>query len=302
MRGHLALPQAVQDDVMAVYQLIAEAESHAHGKPVDAVHFHEVGAMDAIADITAVCLLMHRLAPDQVVVSPVHVGSGQVRCAHGILPVPAPATAFILKGVPIYGGQIQGELCTPTGAALLKHFASRFGAMPLMQSEAIGYGMGRKDFPAANCVRAILGESAGATDDVVELRCNVDDMSAEAIGFAMDRLFEAGALDVYTTAIGMKKCRPGTLIQAMCREADKAAVMQAMFRHTTTIGIRENPFRRYVLKREIETIETPSGPVRRKISSGYGVTREKLEFDDLARIAEAEGLSLEEVRRRFHRD
>lgn len=302
VRGHLALPQAVQDDVMAVYQLIAEAESHAHGKPVDAVHFHEVGAMDAIADITAVCLLMHRLAPDQVVVSPVHVGSGQVRCAHGILPVPAPATAFILKGVPIYGGQIQGELCTPTGAALLKHFASRFGAMPLMRSEAIGYGMGRKDFPAANCVRAILGESAGATDDVVELRCNVDDMSAEAIGFAMDRLFEAGALDVYTTAIGMKKCRPGTLIQAMCREADKAAVMQAMFRHTTTIGIRENPFRRYVLKREIETIETPSGPVRRKISSGYGVTREKLEFDDLARIAEAEGLSLEEVRRRFHRD
>ena len=127
-------------------------------------------------------------------------------------------------------------------------------------------------------------------------------MSAEAIGFAMDRLFEAGALDVYTTAIGMKKCRPGTLIQAMCREADKAAVMQAMFRHTTTIGIRENPFRRYVLKREIETIETPSGPVRRKISSGYGVTREKLEFDDLARIAEAEGLSLEEVRRRFESD
>lgn len=157
--GHLALPQKVKDDVMAVYGLIAQAESKAHGRPVSEIHFHEVGTMDAIADVTAVCLLMDRIAPDKVMASPVHVGSGQVRCAHGILPVPAPATAHILMGVPCYGGSIQGELCTPTGAALLKHFVSKFGPMPLMTVNAIGYGMGKKDFPAANCVRAMLGES-----------------------------------------------------------------------------------------------------------------------------------------------
>src|SRR5699024_5887421 len=146
----------------------AEAESHAHGVPVTEIHFHEVGTLDAVADVTAVCLLMHRLAPDDVVVSPVHVGSGQVHCAHGILPVPAPATAFILRGVPIYGGSVRGELCTPTGAALLKHFATRFGAMPAMQVESIGYGMGKKDFEAANCVRAMLGETESRGDTVLE--------------------------------------------------------------------------------------------------------------------------------------
>lgn len=302
VRDHLSLAAAVQDDIMAVYQLIAEAESHAHGKPVNEIHFHEVGTMDAVADITAVCLLMHRLAPDQVIVSPIHVGSGQVRCAHGILPVPAPATAFILRGVPIYGGHIQGELCTPTGAALLKHFATRFGEMPLLRTQAIGYGMGRKDFPAANCVRVMLGEEDGANDEVIELRCNVDDMSGEDIGYAMNKLFEAGALDVYTTAIGMKKGRPGTLIQAMCRGTDRDAVVQAMFRHTTTIGIRESRFRRYVLNRRIETIETPYGSVRRKVSDGYGVSREKIEFDDLAAIAAQEDMSLAEVRSHLTRE
>ena len=138
VRGHLPLPRRVQDDIMAVYALIAEAESHAHGVPVSEIHFHEVGTMDAVADITAVCMLMDRLAVDEVIVSPVHVGSGQVRCAHGILPVPAPATAFILKDVPIYGGEVRGELCTPTGAALLKHFAAGFGSMPLMRTQSIG--------------------------------------------------------------------------------------------------------------------------------------------------------------------
>ena len=157
VRGHMSLPENVQDHVMQVYGLIAEAESKAHGVPVTEIHFHEVGTLDAVADITAVCMLMDRLAPEEVVVSPIHVGSGQVRCAHGILPVPAPATAYILKGAPIYGGAIKGELCTPTGAALLKHFATRFGDMPIMTVEAIGYGMGKKDFEAANCVRAMLG-------------------------------------------------------------------------------------------------------------------------------------------------
>ncbi len=301
VRGHLSLPATVADNVMAVYRLIADAESKAHGKPVSEIHFHEVGTMDAIADITAVCLLMHRLAPDEIIVSPVHVGSGQVHCAHGILPVPAPATATILQDVPIYGGSIQGELCTPTGAALLKHFADSFGEMPVMRTSAIGYGMGQKDFPAANCVRALLGERSAASDDVIELCCNIDDMTGEAIGYAFDKLFAAGALDVYTIPIGMKKSRPGHLLHVICREADKDALVRALFAHTTTIGIRENRFRRYTLDRRIETIETADGPVRRKCSTGYGVSREKFEHDDLARIADAQGLSLREAEARIRK-
>lgn len=301
VRGHLSLPATVADNVMAVYHLIADAESKAHGKPVSEIHFHEVGTMDAIADITAVCLLMHRLAPDEIIVSPVHVGSGQVHCAHGILPVPAPAAATILQDVPIYGGSIQGELCTPTGAALLKHFADSFGEMPVMRTSAIGYGMGQKDFPAANCVRALLGERSDASDDVIELCCNIDDMTGEAIGYAFDKLFAAGALDVYTIPIGMKKSRPGHLLHVICREADKDALVRALFAHTTTIGIRENRFRRYTLDRRIETIETVDGPVRRKCSTGYGVSREKFEHDDLARIADAQGLSLREAEARVRK-
>lgn len=301
VRGHLSLPATVADNVMAVYRLIADAESKAHGKPVSEIHFHEVGTMDAIADITAVCLLMHRLAPDEIIVSPVHVGSGQVHCAHGILPVPAPATATILQDVPIYGGSIQGELCTPTGAALLKHFAASFGDMPVMRTSAIGYGMGKKDFPAANCVRALLGERSAASDDVIELCCNIDDMTGEAIGYAFDKLFAAGALDVYTIPIGMKKSRPGHLLHVICREADKDALVHALFAHTTTIGIRENRFRRYTLDRHIETIETADGPVRCKCSTGYGVSREKFEHDDLARIADAQGLNLREAEARVRK-
>ena len=213
--------ERIRKDILAVFGMIAEAESHVHGVPVTEIHFHEVGTMDAVADIAAVCILMDRLAPDQVVVSPVHVGSGQVKCAHGILPVPAPATAFILKDVPIYGGEILGELCTPTGAALLKYFASRFGAMPVMRTAAIGYGMGKKDFPAANCVRALFGETEQTGDIVAELSCNVDDMTAEEAGYAMEALFAAGALEVYTTPAGMKKSRPGLILHVMCRQDKK---------------------------------------------------------------------------------
>ena len=252
--------------------------------------------MDAVADITAVCLLMHRIQPEQVVVSPIHVGSGHVHCAHGILPVPAPATADILRGVPIYGGGVKGELCTPTGAALLKHFATDFGQMPVMRTRAIGYGMGKKDFTAANCVRALLGETEDQTDLVCELSCNVDDMTAEAVGFAAERFFEAGALEVYTVPVGMKKSRPGTLICVICREQEREAMAAAMLRHTTTIGVRESLCRRYVLDRSIQTLETPYGPVRRKDSRGYGVVRSKYEFEDLARIAKEQNLSLAETR------
>ena len=289
----LHVSEKVKADVLAVYGLIAGAESAVHGVPVTEIHFHEVGTLDAIADVTAACLLMERLAPDEVIASPVHVGSGQVRCAHGILPVPAPATAHILAGIPMYGGQIEGELCTPTGAALLN---SRFGPMPVMRTSAVGYGMGKKDFERANCVRALLGESGGGRDTVAVLSCNVDDMTAEEIGFAMERLFDGGAREVYTVPVGMKKNRPGTLIRVICAPGDKEKMAELLFRHTTTIGVRETETARYVLDRQIETRRTPFGEVRVKRASGYGVTREKPEYDDLARIAGALDLSIAEVR------
>ncbi len=296
VRGHLKVSDKLKDDIMGVYTLIAEAESKVHGKPVSEVHFHEVGALDAVADIAAVCLLMERIAPDEVVVSPVHVGSGQVKCAHGIMPVPAPATALILEGVPIYGGSIKGELCTPTGAALLVHFATRFGDMPLMRVSSIGYGMGKKDFEAANCLRVMLGETGDRREEIYEISCTVDDMTGEEIGFATERLFEAGAVDVCTVAVGMKKNRTGMLIQALCREETKESIVHAMFKHTTTIGIRENKLKRYVLERRIEESESPYGTVRRKLSEGYGVSREKFEYDDLSRIAKENDMSLSQVR------
>ncbi|MBO4903203.1 MAG: nickel pincer cofactor biosynthesis protein LarC [Lachnospiraceae bacterium] len=299
VRDHMKLPADTAADVLAVYQLIAEAESHVHGVPVTDIHFHEVGTMDALADITAVCLLMREIGADTVIVSPVHVGCGQVQCAHGILPVPAPATAYILKDVPVYGGKIEGELCTPTGAALLKYFATGFGEMPVMKTQNIGYGMGRKDFPAANCVRVLLGESGEETESVLELSCNVDDMSAEETGFAMERLFEGGALEVYTVPVGMKKSRPGTLLRVMCLAADREKMLELLFTHTTTIGVREIETKRYVLDRRIETLQTPFGEVRRKVSKGYGTVREKYEYEDLARIAQSQNMSLAEVRKKL---
>ena len=293
--SHLNISPKVRADVLAVYELIARAESHAHGVPVTQIHFHEVGTMDAIADVTAVCYLMDKLGADKICASAVHVGSGQVKCAHGILPVPAPATAHILRGVPIYGGEIKGELCTPTGAALLKHFVSEFGKMPPMAVEAIGYGMGTKNFPAANCVRAMLGSTDEKTDTITELSCNLDDMTGEEIGFAMEQLLAAGALDVYTAAIGMKKNRPGTMLTVLCKEEQKDELVRLLFRHTTTLGIRENQFSRYTLERHIKTVQTPYGPVRKKVVSGYGVTRSKLEYEDLAKIAREQEKGLREL-------
>ena len=292
---HLALPDAVKEDVLAVYRLIAEAESAVHGVPVTEIHFHEVGTMDALADIAAVCLLLYKLAPDQILASPVCVGSGQVKCAHGVLPVPAPATAHLLKGVPSYSGAIQTELCTPTGAALLKRFASGFGERPTMQVGAIGYGMGKKELEAANCVRAFWGEAQETGGDVRELSCNLDDMTAEAVAFAMETLLEAGALDVWTTPITMKKSRLGTMLSLLCREEDSQRMAELLFRHTTTIGVREYACRRYTLDRTVDTVSTPYGDVRRKTSWGYGVTRKKYEYEDLARIARDYNMALNEV-------
>ena len=292
---HLNISENVKKSVMDIYGIIAQAESEVHGKPVTDIHFHEVGSKDAVADVTAVCLLMEELNVEKVYASPVHVGSGTVKCAHGILPVPAPATANILKGIPVYGGSVSGELCTPTGAALLKYFVSEFCEMPLMRIEKIGYGMGKKDFERANCVRVSLGETPSKKDDVLELSFNLDDMTAEKIGFAMERFFEAGALDVYTVPVGMKKQRPGTLVRLLCKEADAEKMVREIFHHTTTNGIRQARLERYVLNRRMETIETEWGTVRNKIVSGYGTERSKFEYDDVSRIARETGMSIQEV-------
>ena len=289
------LPPEVRSNVLAVYGRIAQAESNAHGVPVEQIHFHEVGTLDAVADVTAVCLLLHQLAPDRIVVSPVHVGSGHVHCAHGILPVPAPATAFLLRGVPIYGGSIQGELCTPTGAALLRQFADEFGPMPMMAVERIGYGMGAREFSAANCVRALLGTQQDAGDQVVQLECSLDDMTPEALAFAQQVLLGQGALDVYTTPAGMKKGRPGQVLTCLCRPDRADALADAMLRHTTTLGVRSHLCRRYTLERRVTTVDSPWGPVRRKLSGGQGIARAKWEYEDLARIAAQQQMTLEQV-------
>lgn len=292
---HLALDEKVKEDVMHVFGMIAQAESTVHGVPVDEIHFHEVGTMDAVADVAAVCYLMHQLDVDEVIATPVNTGAGHVHCAHGILPVPAPATALLLKGIPVFNNNIQMELCTPTGAALLKYFVSKFGNMPVMKVLSIGYGAGQKDLEAANVVRAVLGETEGNGEEVIELQCNVDDMTAEAVSFAMEQFFAHGAREVYTIPAGMKKSRPGLLISLMCMEKDRDEMLRLIFRHTTTIGVREHRSRRYTLKRTIESVDTPYGTVRRKVSEGFGTKREKLEYEDVARIAREKDISLAEV-------
>lgn len=293
--GGLNVSGSVKADALAVYKLIAAAESHAHGVPVTDIHFHEVGSMDAVADIVGVCMLLEELSPDRILASPVHVGSGQVRCAHGVLPVPAPATAHILRDVPIYGGDIRGELCTPTGAAILKHFVSEFGGMPVMTLKKTGYGMGSKDFEAANCVRAFLGEAGGDALEVTELSCNLDDMTPEAIAFAQQTLLGEGALDVWAAPIIMKKGRPGVLFSCLCRSCDSAKFVSLVFRHTTTLGMRETVSRRHVLDRKERLADTEYGPVRIKSASGYGVAREKPEYEDIAKIARDNNISFAEA-------
>ena len=291
----LPVSDRVKEDVISVYKLIAEAESKAHDRPVSEIHFHEVGTKDAIADVTGVCLLMDMLSPDKVVASPIHVGSGHVHCAHGILPVPAPATAHILEGIPMYGGRIEGELCTPTGAALLKHFVSEFGDMPVMRVAATGYGMGKKDFEQVNCVRAMLGQTDEMSKAVAELSCNLDDMTPERIAFCMERLFDAGALDVYTMPIVMKKSRLGTMLCVMCEESKREEMVKLIFKHTTTIGIRESISHRYTMTRRIGKVDTRYGEMRVKHSEGYGVERSKYEYEDLARIAREISESIEKI-------
>ena len=293
------LPQAVRADAKKVYALIAQAESAAHGVDVGEVHFHEVGALDAVADVTGVCYLIYLLAPDAVSASAVTVGSGTVHTAHGLLPVPAPATAHLLSGVPVAAGDIAGELCTPTGAALLRTFATGFGPMPDGVILGCGYGCGTKEFPRANCVRAFLVDTAsgaeGPNDAVTELKANIDDMTGEALGFAMERLLAAGALDVSYTPVFMKKNRPGVALACLCRPGDADRLAAEILRHTSTFGVRRTDCPRYAMAVSIEPEETPYGPIPRKTGTGYGLTKSKPEYEAMANAARERGVSLAAV-------
>lgn len=288
------LPKPVLDRVRAVYARIAQAEARVHGQPVDLVHFHEVGALDAVADVTAACYAMYLLAPQKVIVSPVHTGFGTVRCAHGLMPVPAPATALLLEGAVTCTGEIEGELCTPTGAALLMEFAAQFGRQPAMRLEKVGVGVGKKEFPAPNCLRAFLGETDG-DGEISELVCNLDDMTPEALSFACERLLEAGALDVYTMPGVMKKGRAGHLLTVLCRPEDEHSMAQRVLRETTTQGVRIRRCGKVFLTPMVETVETPWGSARVKTAEGYGISHRKPEFSDAARIAREQDLPICEV-------
>ena len=298
----LKLPEEVKKDALGVYELIAQAEAHAHGCAVEQIHFHEVGMMDAVTDVSAVCLLMHLLGPQRVVVSPVCTGFGEVRCMHGVVPVPAPATAGLLQGMPAYAGRIRGELLTPTGAALLKYFATEYGRMPAMRIEKVGSGMGMKEFEAANCVRVFLGEDGAGSDEVEELSCNLDDMTGEMIGCATEILLEAGALDVYLTAIQMKKNRPGVKLSCICRPEDAERMAELMLKHTTTLGVRTQRFERTVLNRSRETVHTVYGDVEIKRASGKGIEKRKPEYESALRVARANDVPLAEVLRAAMQD
>ena len=293
----LELPDTVRKNALAVYDLIAGAEAKVHGMPLNNIHFHEVGTLDAMADVVSVCYLLHKLGPDMICASPVHVGSGTVHSAHGELPVPAPATQELLKEIPIFGGDIRGELCTPTGAALLRYFVRDFGSLPLMRVSKVGFGLGTKDFPRANGLRVLLGETEAGSEQILELSCNLDDMTGEELAFAQERLFEKGALDVFFTNIGMKKSRPAVMLTCLCRADQREEMLRCLFRHTSSLGIRETVCNRYTLSRTVSTRETDFGPVRIKRAEGYGVVREKAEYEDLKRISQEKDIPLKEVRK-----
>ena len=292
----MPLSEDVRDNARSVFDSIAGAEAEVHGQDMEHIHFHEVGTIDAVADVVGVCLLMEKLRPESVICSPINVGGGTVKCAHGILPVPAPATEILLRDLPWYEGEIKTELCTPTGAALVRYFAGRYESVPVMCVEKCGYGMGTKEFERLNAVRVLLGEGPAAPEDVTELCCNIDDMSGEEIGFAMERLFEAGALDVWTTPIGMKKSRPGVMLSVLGKFEQSDALLQCIFKHTSTLGVRQHWLSRHSLGRSFRNAQTPWGKVTVKQAEGWGVKREKLEYEDLAKIAREQGLSLRKVK------
>jgi hypothetical protein len=278
---------------MAIFEALGAAEAKIHSVPIEKVHFHEVGAVDAIVDIVCAAVGTETLGVDQIVCSPLNVGGGTVKCAHGTFPVPAPATVELLKEAPVYSSAIHAELVTPTGAAIVTTLATRFGQFPEMKIKKSGYGAGSRDFPGyANVVRLIVGEAASdltgktASDQVTVLEANLDDLNPQVFGYVMDRLLEQGALDVFGMPVQMKKNRPGTLLTVLCKPEDATQLTQLIFTETTTLGVRRREEVRQTLARRWEHVKTQWGEVRIKIASMNGtVTNYAPEYEDCRRIA-----------------
>lgn len=294
----------VKKTSLSIFKAIAGAESKIHGCPVDEVHFHEVGSLDAIIDVVGTALAIEFLEIDEIGCSKIPLGNGFVPCQHGILPIPAPATVELLTGFNIYGTTIEEELVTPTGAAILKGVSASCAPMPDMIVEKIGYGAGTRELASQpNLLRVLLGNRRGfevdnAQGDVHMVEASIDDMNPEFYGFLLDRLFEDGALDVYFVPIYMKKNRPATMVQTICHGAQKDIIIQRILRETTTIGVRTYPVERFVLERETEIAEIPLGKVTvKKITTPTGSLRYTPEFEDCKTIALKEGLPLQEVYR-----
>ncbi|MDR3111979.1 MAG: nickel pincer cofactor biosynthesis protein LarC [Elusimicrobiota bacterium] len=293
----LKISDNIKSNVFAIYKIIADAESQVHGKTIEQIHFHEVGNMDAIADIVSFCVLLDFLKPDKIIVSPINTGSGSIKCLHGIVPVPAPATANILKDIPIFSSGILSELCTPTGAALLKHFANEFLQMPAMKIKKIGYGMGKKNFENTNCLRAFLGQTqvqnfGNENDEIAKLECNLDDITGEALSFACDVLLKRGALDVFTIPIFMKQNRPAFLLTCLCEVDRSNFFAELILKYTTTFGVRKTICSRYILERQFST---GKNNVKIKTAKGYNVEKSKAEYRDIANFAIENDISFDEA-------
>jgi len=294
-----ALSAAGRERAKAMFQRLGEAEAAIHQMPVEKVHLHEVGALDSIIDIVGIVFAMEWVGADQVVCSPLNVGGGMVQSAHGLFPVPAPATLKILGGAPVYAGAVQKELVTPTGALIATTYASSFGSIPAMSIERIGYGAGDRDDPVTpNVLRVLIGTAAerSTRDRVAVIECEIDDMNPQIFGVAMDRLYAAGALEVFYVPVQMKKNRPGTLVTVIAAPDKRSELADVIFRETTTIGLRHYEVEREVLAREIVDVATPIGTVRFKIAHRGGrVINATPEFDDCARLAAANNLSVKDV-------
>lgn len=295
------LPPRVKERALAIFTRLADAEGKLHAKPPGEVHFHEVGAVDAILDITGACLGVELMGIEELCCSPLNVGAGRVDAAHGSLPVPAPATAELLKGLPVFSSGIDGELVTPTGAAIVATLATQFGPMPRMTIAQTGYGAGSRDIPGhPNLARVMIGDKvadeSGFDDTISVIQANVDDMNPQLFGFMMDRALAAGALDVTSSAIQMKKNRPGLEITILSKPGTAEALARILFEQTTTLGVRIHEARRRVLEREIVSVETPYGKVRVKVAKLHGQSVNAApEYEDCRRIAEEKSVPLKEV-------
>jgi hypothetical protein len=293
--GKADLSDRAKQNSVAVFQRLGEAEAKVHGIPLTKVHFHEVGAVDSICDIVGACAAFDLLHVDAIHSSPLNVGSGTVNTEHGILPVPAPATAELLAGKPIYARGPAVELTTPTGAAIAVTLAAGFGAMPALTITGTGYGAGDKDFKEhANVLRVLIGDASGAAESttVAVLEANIDDSTPQVLGYAMERLLEAGALDVTLEYVLMKKSRPGTLIRVIARPEDREQLAQVLFAETTTLGLRIHSAERRVKARRIQEVDTPHGKVKIKIAGDGSFSPE---YEDCRTLARATGVPLKEI-------